>query len=70
MSSFTWREKLTGMVMWPRNRDPGVKGPKPRLITIEQARELERLAEESDGGVKNDSPNGDAQQDWDGGRRA
>lgn len=63
MSSFTWREKLTGMVMWPRNQDPCVKGPQPRIITIEQARELERLAEESSGSVKSDSSNGGAHQD-------
>ena len=56
MSPFTWKEKLTGMVMWPRNRDPRIKGPQPRIITIEQARALERLAKESSDGVKNGAP--------------
>ena len=56
MSPFTWKEKLTGMVMWPRNRDPRIKGPQPRIITIEQARVLERLAKESSDGVKNGAP--------------
>lgn len=60
MSSFSWIEKLTGMVRWPRNQDPGVKGPRPRIITIEQARAMERLAGESSGGVKNESSNADA----------
>ena len=31
----TLLERLTGMVWWPRNRDPRIKGPQPRLITFE-----------------------------------
>lgn len=38
----TLLERLTGMVWWPRNRDPRFKGPQPRLITIEQAEAMER----------------------------
>lgn len=38
----TLLERLTGMVWWPRNRDPRIKGPQPRLITIEQAEAMER----------------------------
>lgn len=34
-------ERLTGMVWWPRNRDPWIKGPQPRLITVEQAEAME-----------------------------
>lgn len=50
---FTLFERLTGRVMWPRNQDPRIKGPQPRIITIEQARVLERLAEEGrDDGAK------------------
>ena len=33
----TLLERLTGMVWWPRNRDPRIRGPQPRLITVEQA---------------------------------
>ena len=39
-------ERLTGMVWWPRNRDPRIKGPQPRLITIEQAEAMERRRKE------------------------
>ena len=39
-------ERLTGMVWWPRNRDPRIKGPQPRLITIEQAEAMERHRKE------------------------
>lgn len=38
----TLLERLTGMVWWPRNRDPRIKGPQPRLIPIEQAEAMER----------------------------
>ena len=31
----TLLERQTGMVWWPRNRDPWIKGPQPRLITFE-----------------------------------
>lgn len=39
-------ERLTGMVWWPRNRDPWIKGPQPRLITVEQAEAMERRRKE------------------------
>ena len=39
-------ERLTGMVWWPRNRDPRIRGPQPRLITIEQAEAMERHRKE------------------------
>lgn len=42
----TFLERLTGMVWWPRNRDPRIKGPQPRLITIEQAEAMERHRKE------------------------
>lgn len=42
----TLLERLTGMVWWPRNRDPRIKGPQPRLITIEQAEAMERRRNE------------------------
>ena len=39
-------ERLTGLVWWPRNRDPRIRGPQPRIITIEQARAMERHRKE------------------------
>ena len=39
-------ERLTGLVWWPRNRDPRIRGPQPRIITIEQARTMERHRKE------------------------
>ena len=42
----TLLERLTGMVWWPRNRDPRIKGPQPRLIPIEQAEAMERHRKE------------------------
>ena len=39
-------ERLTGMVWWPRNRDPRIKRPQPRLITVEQAEAMERRRKE------------------------
>lgn len=42
----TLKERLTGLVWWPRNRDPRIRGPQPRIITIEQARAMERHREE------------------------
>lgn len=42
----TLLERLTGMVWWPRNRDPRIKGPQPRLITVEQAEAMERRRKE------------------------
>ena len=42
----TLLERLTGMVWGPRNRDPRIKGPQPRLITVEQAEAMERRRKE------------------------
>ena len=42
----TLLERLTGMVWWPRNRDPRIRGPQPRLITVEQAEAMERRRKE------------------------
>lgn len=42
----TLLERLTGMVWWPRNRDPRIRGPQPRLITVEQAEAMERHRKE------------------------
>ena len=42
----TLLERLTGMVWWPRNRDPRIKGPQPRLITVEQAEAMEHRRKE------------------------
>ena len=43
---FTLLERLTGHVIWLKNRDPKIKGPQPRIITIEQARAIERFQKE------------------------
>ena len=43
---FTLLERLIGLVIWPKNRDPKIKGPQPRIITIEQARAIERFQKE------------------------
>ena len=40
---FTLFERLTGFVIWPKNRNPCIKGPQPRIITIEQAKAIERF---------------------------
>ena len=40
---FTLLERLTGLVIWSKNRNPCIKGPQPRIITIEQARAIERF---------------------------
>ena len=42
----TLLERLTGMVWWPRYRDPRIKGPQPRIITVEQAEAMERHRKE------------------------
>ena len=44
---FTLLERLTGLVIWPKNRNPCIKGPQPRIITIEQARAIERFQKEN-----------------------
>ena len=45
---FTLLERLTGLVIWPKNRNPCIKGPQPRIITIEQARAIERFQKENE----------------------
>ena len=45
---FTLLERLTGLVVWPKNRNPCIKGPQPRIITIEQARAIERFQKENE----------------------
>lgn len=50
----TLLERLTGMVWWPRNRDPRIRGPQPRIITVEQTEAMERHRremEDADEGV-------------------
>ena len=42
----TLLERMTGMVWWPRKRDPRIKGPQPRLITVEQAEAMEHRRKE------------------------
>ena len=44
---FTLLERLTGLVIWPKNRNPCIKGPQPRIITIEQARAIEKFQKEN-----------------------
>lgn len=44
---FTLFERLTGFVIWPKNRNPCIKGPQPRIITIEQAKAIERFQKEN-----------------------
>ena len=44
---FTLFERLTGLVVWPKNRNPCIKGPQPRIITIEQARAIEKFQKEN-----------------------
>ena len=41
--------RMMGMVWWPWKRDPRIKGPQPRLITIEQAEAMERHRKEMEG---------------------
>ena len=44
---FTLLERLTGLVIWPKNRNPCIKGPQPRIITIEQAKAIEKFQKEN-----------------------
>lgn len=37
----TLLERLSGLVIWPKNRNPRIKGPQSRIITIEQAMAIE-----------------------------
>ena len=38
-------EALTGYAIWPKNRDPRVKGPQPRVISSDAAEALQRMKE-------------------------
>ena len=38
-------EALTGYTIWPKNRDPRVKGPQPRVISSAAAETLQRMKE-------------------------
>lgn len=51
----TLLERMTGTVWWPRKRDPRIKGPQPRLITIEQAEAMERHSKEMEGCEKEET---------------
>ena len=33
--------------IWPQNRDPRIKGPQPRILSIEAALEIRRLQREA-----------------------
>lgn len=39
-------EALTGYTIWPKNRDPSVKGPQPRVISSAAAEALQRMQEQ------------------------
>ena len=39
-------EALTGYMIWPKNRDPRVKGPQPRVISSAAAEALKRMQEQ------------------------
>lgn len=36
-------EALTGYTIWPKNRNPRVKGPQPRVISSAAAEALQRM---------------------------
>ena len=55
---FTLLERLTGLVIWPRNRNPMIRGPQPRIITIEQERAIERFRKNTE----KEEDNGDARR--------
>ena len=38
-------EALSGCTIWPKNRDPRVKGPQPRVISSAAAETLQRMKE-------------------------
>ena len=38
-------EALTGYTIWPKSRDPRVKGPQPRVISSAAAEALQRMKE-------------------------
>ena len=58
---FTLLERLTGFVIWPKNRNPCVRGPQPRIITIEQARAMERFRKNAE----KEDDKGDAKRGYD-----
>lgn len=39
-------EVLTGYTIWPKNRDPRVKGPQPRVVSSAAAEALQRMKEQ------------------------
>ena len=41
-------EALTGYTIWPKNRDPRVKGPQPRVISSAAAETLQRMQEQGE----------------------
>ena len=51
---FALLERLTGLVIWPKNRTPCIKGPQPRIITIEQAKAIERFQKENEEAAENE----------------
>ena len=51
---FTLFERLSGFVIWPKNRNPCIKGPQPRIITIEQAKAIERFQKENEESAENE----------------
>lgn len=51
---FTLLERLTGLVIWPKNRNPCIKGPQPRNITIEQAKAIEKFQKENAKAAENE----------------
>ena len=42
-------EALTGYTIWPKNRDPRVKGPQPRVISSAAAETLQRMQKQGKG---------------------
>lgn len=42
-------EALTGYTIWPKNRDPRVKGPQPRVISSAAAEALQRMQKQGKG---------------------
>ena len=58
---FTLLERLTGLVIWPKNRNPCIEGPQPRIITIEQAQAMERFRKNAE----KEDDKGDAKRESD-----
>ena len=40
----TWLDRLRGYVIWPKTTKPGIKGPQPRIITIQQAEAIQAMS--------------------------